>query len=436
MKKLVILFLFLVGLASFVYLYEIEGQKAREEAERLEKSLLRLKQEEIQALEIARPDEPAVRLEKEGESWMLKEPLQALADGSTVDSLLRNLADAEKDQSIETGPDDWSKFGLDQPRITLNVYAGEKNSTLRLGNDDYTGTRVYVLLDGQNGAFLTSDSILSAADKSVTDWRSKKVLSFDRSKLQQVEILRGGEALRLSKEGEKWKLEAPIQDDADGSAVTSLLSSLEFAQIQEFVDEQPENLEPYGLHRPELTVRLQEEGKESWKILEIGGKQEDNYLARDPQRSPVFSIKSDLYDALVKDLWEFRNKDVVDLDQDQVAHLLLSQGESEISIRHEEFKWLIEKPEEHKDKEALAYKFWYPIEDIQFESIREGESANEPFPTPQVILALTAKDGAEHRYEFARQGDAFVARNLQSGRVGAISEEDYEKLQVKVEDLF
>ena len=55
MKKIGALLLIFLGLAAFVYFYEIEGQKTREEAKKLEESLLRSEQEDIIGLELSRP---------------------------------------------------------------------------------------------------------------------------------------------------------------------------------------------------------------------------------------------------------------------------------------------------------------------------------------------------------------------------------------------
>ena len=64
MKHIAVLFAIFLAIALFVYFYEYRGQEVREEAEKLEESLLRLKQDEIRSVEISRPDKDAIRIQK------------------------------------------------------------------------------------------------------------------------------------------------------------------------------------------------------------------------------------------------------------------------------------------------------------------------------------------------------------------------------------
>ena len=83
MKKLAVLAVVFAGLAAFVYFYEIEGQEARDEAKKLEESLLRIKQDQISQVEIVRKDKDPIRLVKKDEAWMLESPIQTSADKTT-----------------------------------------------------------------------------------------------------------------------------------------------------------------------------------------------------------------------------------------------------------------------------------------------------------------------------------------------------------------
>src|SRR5690606_13876737 len=199
----------------------------------------------------------------------------------------------------------------------------------------------------------------------------KDVLKFSRSDIDRIELLQREEKVILEKREGKWHLLEPVQDRASESAVSSLLSTLETARAQEFVAEEPEDLSEFGLNEPAIRVRLRNSTDGTWAVLEIGDKREDNYLARDLQRSPVFTVTNSVYESVTKDAWNFRNKDVVDVQQDEIERLRLSQNGKELVVRREEMKWIIESPEGQSGQEALAYKFWYPIDDIQFETLSE-----------------------------------------------------------------
>ena len=432
MKKIAALSVALAALVLFVYFYEIEGEQKREEAKELEESLFRAKRDGISWVRIQRPDKDPITLQKEGAEWTIEEPIETSADGTSVDSFLRDLEQATRDRTLES-VENAEKYGLEQPRMTISI-GGQEEKTLLLGGDDFTGSKLYAQIQGAPEVFLTSDVLFTSADKELMDWRSKKVLTFERAKVQAIEIVNGSGEVRIEKQDDVWMLEKPIQEKADQSSVSGLLSKLEFAEAQQYVSEEAEELKTHGLDSPQVVVRVRQEGEDRWRALEVGGRKDEDYLARNPDRAPVFTIREDVFAQLNEQLWNFRDKDVVDLDQDEVTQLVIRRGEEEIALRHEELKWIIEKPEEQKDKEALSFKFWYPLDDVKFESISETEAESE-FSQPDVLVIATLKDGSIRTFEFVKKGDRYLARRTESGRHGTISQESYDKLEIKPEDI-
>lgn len=433
MKHIAVLFAIFLAIALFVYFYEYKGQEVREEAENLEESLLRLRQDEIRSVEISRPDEDAIRIQKEGDGWVIKKPIETLADGSTVDLLLSNLEEARRERTFTSVQGEVEKYGFQEPRMKLKVQTEGDPKTLLVGLDDFTGSNMYVQVEGVPEVFLTSDQLFTLADKELSDWRSKKILIFERSQVRAIEITAPTQQIHLTKQGDTWVLESPIQEKADQSSVSSLLSKLEFAEAQEFVSETGENLRSHGLDRPSVSIRIQHQDEDSWRTLEFGNKQGETYLAHNPDQSPVFTVKEDVFQSLSEEVWQYRDKDVVDVEQDEVTQLTILGGESEIALRREESKWIVEKPGEQKDKEALSYKFWYPIDDLEFESIESSTSSE--FPEPDISVVVTLKDGSTRTFEFVKNGDQYLARRVDSGRRGTLSQESFEKIQLRVEDI-
>ncbi len=437
MRKIWVLLVIFSGLLAFVYFYEIEGQKKREEVKEKQESLFRIERDEVTSVEVVRLGHEPILLRKEGEGWVMESPLETTADRTSIDSLLRNIETARRERTFPVGASRRDEYGLKSPRVIVKIRAGEGEKVLRIGKDDYTENQVYVQFEGDEEVHLTSDFLLTTADKDLFEWRNKKVLVVERDKVRAIEIERPAGKIVLKKRDDQWTLLSPFQESADSASVNSLLSSLEFAEVQKFVVESAEDLRPYGLRRPEVIVRIQEEGRDSWKALELGRKGESGYLARNPDRSPVFTVEQDLRDKLTQKIWEFRDKDVVDVKQDQVVRLEIRTGSEEIVLRHEERKWIVAKPEEQKGKEAFSYKFWYPIDDIRFESIGEGKGngSGSAFAQSDVEVILTLKDDSTRRYDFARQGDRYLARRRDSARQGTISKEAFEKLHFKAEEI-
>ncbi len=437
MKKIGLLLVIFIGLVAFVYLYEIEGEKKRQEAKEREESLFQMKQEEVTSVEIAQAGQDPVLLVKVDDKWSVDKPLETPADKASVDSLVGSVDSARIERTFEEVGSGAEKYGLQKPRMTLTVQAGELTRVVHVGSKDFTGSNTYVQLAGDTKVHLTADSLFANADKDLFQWRDKKVLTLDRDKVRTIEVQRGAEKIRLSKVGENWALEVPLQEPADKSAVSGLLSSLETTEAQKFVAEETEDLPQYGLSNPSVVIRLQEEGEDQWKALELGNKAEgedDHYLARNPARSAVFTVPKSILEKLTQKLWEFRDKDVINVDQDEIDKVIFHRGDLEIQARREDYKWIIEKPDAQKDKEALAYKFWYPMDDIKFETIDDSK-AGTTSDKADVQIEILMKDGSVRSFEFLKQGESYRARKVEAERGGSISKESFEKLQFKVEDI-
>ncbi len=436
MKTILILLVVFAGLFAFVYFYEIQGEKGREEGKEKEEKLVNLDREKINEIEIARKGSESVLLKKSGNDWSVRKPIETPADSSTVDSLLTATGTAKIDRKLEKAGKEASKYGLADPRLRVVLKGGQEQRTLLFGSKDFTGNQVYVQVQGSPDIYLTSDYLFNSADKELKDWRNRKVLAFDRNQVQNIEITRASEQIKLKKQGEKWLLEQPIQESADEGSVSSLLSTLESVEAQKFVVEQPNDLKDYGLDKPTATVRIREQGKDSWKTLELGRKEDDGYLARTTDRTPVFSVKTDIYDKLNQKLWELRDKAVVDVEQDRVALLTFKSAAAEIVLkRQDDGKWVVQKPDSLKGKEAFTYKFWYPLTDIKYQSIDDRMTGAAGFAKPDIQVTVKLKDGSQRSYEFSQQGDKYLARKVDAKRVGTISKESFEALKLTPEDL-
>jgi hypothetical protein len=231
-------------------------------------------------------------------------------------------------------------------------------------------------------------------------------------------------------------MKAPLQERADQNKVRGLLSTVEFAEVQAFVDDHPEELEPYGLVPAEATLRIQVGDSQEWKTLELGQDVGEHFWARNSDWPFVFTVQPELPERLNQTVWDFRDKSVVDVDQTEITQVLFRRGEDEeIVIQYRDYTWTVEKPDSHKDQLAQAYQFWYPITDIAFQSIDDNQSDGISLSQPDVRMVVTYKDGGERIFNFVQAGDRYLAAKVKSGRQGTISEADFEKLLFEIEDI-
>src|SRR5215470_5943719 len=95
-----------LALGSYVYFYEIRGEKQREQASEKEKKVFQFEQKDIAALTIKAGSDEFV-LQKDKDAWKITKPIEGKADKSTVDSVAIDLASAKTDRAIEEPNIDW-----------------------------------------------------------------------------------------------------------------------------------------------------------------------------------------------------------------------------------------------------------------------------------------------------------------------------------------
>src|SRR5215212_8280025 len=56
--------------------------------------------------------------------------------------------------------------------------------------------------------------------------QARNVVNFEREKIDKIEITNGDDKIDIVRAGDKWRLDAPIRDQADSSIIDSLLTDL------------------------------------------------------------------------------------------------------------------------------------------------------------------------------------------------------------------
>ena len=106
----------------------------------------------------------------------------------------------------------------------------------------------------------------------MADFRDKAVMAFDRRDLTGIDLDVGGQSFPSSPTSPgKWRIVKPSALRADAEMIAEFLDKLEAAKANEFVDDAPTSLAPYGLDKPtRVTVWLGRDKDRSSRTLLFG----------------------------------------------------------------------------------------------------------------------------------------------------------------------
>ena len=439
-RNLGIVAVLFVGLGAFVYFYEIEGGKKREEAAEEAKKLFRFDKEEVSAISLVRGDGSIV-LKKENGGWKLVAPIEARADEAAVEGLASELSSTQVERSLEPDSADWKDYGLENPnlKIALGLTDG-RSLDLELGDKDFNQASVFGRIPNQEKVLVLPTLLHTSADKELFDFRDKSVLDFDREQVREVRIRARRKTWRLQKEGEDWSIREPVQARADRSEIRSLLSDLEFARVEEFLERGAGRPGTYGLNAPSTRVDLYLGDNRAQKTLLVGKQVGAQFYAKDDSGEDVFKIKEDLVEKLKLDLSKLRDRKMARFERDEVKRVEVKLPDREFEFaRDSQDQWRLRSPAGHEEKSVLEYKLFWPLEDLEGKEIVDRADLDDPkygFSEPSAEVKVVRKDDRVIEVVLGKTQDEVVfGKATADPTLYKVDKKVLEDLDFKVEDL-
>ena len=379
-----------------VYFLEIREGKPRDETTtETKKPAFTFTRSDVAAITVIRAGQ-SVTIDDHDGKWVISQPVNALADESTIDSLVSSLTSARIERVLPAEPEKMRDFGLEEPRVIVEVKlkSGEEHR-LRVGEKDFSELSVYALLDEAPDVAILGSSVLTSSDKSLDDLRDRAVLGVSQFDVKSLTLKNENGEIELDKTDGKWSIKRPIDAPADESEVSSLISDATSAKATEFVaDAQPDPAK-YGIDKPKITLTAKlNDGSE--RVLTLGSKVDDNHYARNSDRPQIVKIDSDLYEKLNVKLAKLRDKQILKVDKEELTRIEIKNPNLTLVAEKDKDKdkWLIKSPADKKDKEARTTKLLDPLETKATEVLDAAPaSAKAKLAKPAVEVQVTDKSG-------------------------------------------
>jgi Domain of unknown function (DUF4340) len=194
-----------------------------------DKRLLPLSADQVNHLEIVR-NHQTMEFGRSKEEWQILQPKPLRADGTQVSELLQKLTDARMDLNGTDPKEAEAAFssGTLVARARLTIPSGTQELELRKSKDSY-----YAKSTAVDGMFKVNTELSQALDKSVDDFRNKKLFDFGYSDPDKVEMHIAHKTYVLTRTGNDWSSEGK---KLDVDSVGVVLSNLRDLAADKFVD--------------------------------------------------------------------------------------------------------------------------------------------------------------------------------------------------------
>jgi len=223
---------------------------------------------------------------RDKDQWQIVKPKPLRADGTQIDDMLRKLKDAKMDLALSA--DDAKKaaatFATGTPVATVKLTdpSGTQQIEIRKVKDDY-----YAKSSVAPGVFKTTADIGTAVDKSVDDFRNKKLFSFGFNDPNKIEMHAGGKTYAFQKGGDDWFSNGKKMDSV---SLQALIDKLRDLSSNKFIDSGT-----LGAPSIDITV-VSNNGKLTEKVLIA--KQGADYVAQRENEPALYGLDGKTVDDL------------------------------------------------------------------------------------------------------------------------------------------
>jgi hypothetical protein len=357
---LVLMALVIGGLVALDYYRGISTQELAAKSKRV----LDFQSKDITGLKIDLTNQVCA-LERSGDQWQIKQPLDVRANYSTVSSILDELEFAERNRVITDKellgltPKD---FGLENPRVRVTLQNKKGSIVLLIGNETPTKDAVYARLQGKKDVLVVPKSVYERVDRTLDDLRDRTVIDFEAASATRIEIksFHPDRAIELTKSASttnaepRWALTRPLAARADPRKVSELLADLSGLRVTDFVSESPRDIPTYQLDEPEREVTVWT--GESGKTLQIGRSSTNDpgkVYAKLKGADSIYTVPSATVQKFAVQVNDLRDAQVLAFSESDVHGIEVLHGTDKISLVHTDATWRIATPVAAADDTAV-----------------------------------------------------------------------------------
>lgn len=184
-----------------------------------------------------------------------------------------------------------------------------------------------------------------------TDAKKDKVFAtLQADTIDEVQVsTAAGDSTTLKKDGGAWKITQPVDGPASESEVSTLTSALSGLEILRLIDENPANLNDYGLSNPHLEINFKAAGEKEYQTLLVGDKTPTGGLfAKRKADKQVFLIAVSNDFSFNRTTFDFRDKALLKFEREQVDALDVTAGSETLAIAKDGGDWKMSKPVQTK----------------------------------------------------------------------------------------
>jgi hypothetical protein len=219
---------------------------------------------------------------------------------------------------------------------------------------------------------------LKTPDGDTAKKTDKVFTGLQADKIEELRITSaGGDATTAKKDNGAWQVLQPVTAKADESEISGITSALASIDVVRVIDENPSNLNEYGLSNPRIQVDFKAAGDKEYRKLFIGEKSPTgaDLFARRNDEKKVFLIPAFQETTFNKDSFALRDKSVLKFDREKVDGVEVAAAGKSLVMAKDGPEWKIKKPVETRADYGSVEGLVGRLQTIQMKSIAADQAS-------------------------------------------------------------
>src|SRR5215471_15778509 len=271
--------------------------------------------------------------------------------------------------------------------------------------------------------------------------QAQNVVNFDRSKIDGIVIKNGDQQIEIRRRENKWRLETPIKDQADGALVENLLSDLETWQKEgtiptKDIQADKTKLNEYGLNNPKLKLKLLGQTRPPEILFGKDAALEGRMYVRLQNSKETFLARQSIRKDIDKKPEEFRDRKLTDLTTAQVRRITLKTLTGEMELEKKGDHWDIIKPLRARADDGKVGDLISQITSARIQQfVADDRGDLRPYGLAEPRGSITLFDQAEKKDQKVEIGESIKVFGRedkgQTLQIGSVPEKEKDQVYVR-----
>jgi hypothetical protein len=291
---------------------------------------------------------------------------------------------------------------------------------------------------------LTAYLVFESLTQTSEDRKDREALltEFEETDIEKMSLPAGDGVIVFERdEAGIWTIAAPLRAPADVYEVDNLVRNFARLRIERIVEEDPEDVESYGIG--ERAVLLWAKGEEKPVRIQLGMENPigGTIFARRDDEKRLVLLASTLKFSLDKTLFDFRKKDVFAFETGDISKLRVQAGAKAWDVAKEGDRWWLTSPVRALASNTRIRSLLDTLSALKARSFAAEDKSTADLEAfglakPGYTVALSAADSGEDMvFSLARSGDDVYVSTDKSPLVVSVETRILEDLEKPIEDF-